>query len=639
MHTLGKGGRRQRREDLIRLSDSCIISHMNKQYHPIRTWIGNVIRFELLYRLFVILIVYPLSNALINLYITTNTVHTSLSNFSMFFDFLSIPGILVMALILISAICIIVFEVMVLIMMTSCMIHRVPYTRTSLYSTAFSRLSCLRHPSTLLAFIYFMGLLPLTHIGYVSSYMPTLQIPNFILGEITLTLPGQLIAIAFYLIAFILFALLSFTPLYLFQDNCSFWQAGKKSIRTACALPMKKKLLLGGLTLGLFLLGWLITSRTTVPFLSGSDFNVYFFRYLYHSYFFRQQLLYTILWWIYLCAASLFFLWAVMRLCESESDIIKVEQIPERPFFAFRLTSWLGGKLRRYGQKTIVRLDMLPHKKLLSLLLCPLVALVMMLYLQQAPLLHRPLVIGHRGDIYAPENSLAGIESAALHGADYAEIDIQLTADGELAVFHDSSTSRLCDQDLSVTGSTLAQLKQLDLVSRNQHFTIPSLDEAIQKAKEEQVGLLIEFKPREGQEEEMAEKTIQLIEENDFEDEAIFMSMNETIVRIMEEKRESWWNGYCIFGALGKVDTSMNVDFLAIEENQANTRFLEQARKNGIPVYIWTVDEYYSVLGYLRMGVSGIIGNSVEDVRLAIDDYLANDHEEYLVDDPHEAAE
>src|SRR5699024_12011789 len=75
-------------------SDVCSSDLMNKQYHPIRTWIGNVIRFELLYRLFVILIVYPLSNALINLYITTNTVHTSLSNFSMFFDFLSIPGIL-----------------------------------------------------------------------------------------------------------------------------------------------------------------------------------------------------------------------------------------------------------------------------------------------------------------------------------------------------------------------------------------------------------------------------------------------------------------------------------------------------------------------------------------------------------------
>ena len=113
----------------------------------------------------------------------------------------------------------------------------------------------------------------------------------------------------------------------------------------------------------------------------------------------------------------------------------------------------------------------------------------------------------------------------------------------------------------------------------------------------------------------------------------------EPIVRIMEEERPSWWNGYCIFGALGKVDTSWNVDFLAIEESQANTRFLEQARNNGIPVYIWTVDEYYSVLGYLRMGVSGIIGNSAEDVRMAVDDYLTNDHEEYLNDDPHDIRE
>ena len=126
--------------------------------------------------------------------------------------------------------------------------------------------------------------------------------------------------------------------------------------------------------------------------------------------------------------------------------------------------------------------------------------------------MHRPLVIGHRGDIYAPENSLEGIESAALRGADYAEIDIQLTADGELAVFHDSSTSRLCERDLTVADSTLAELKQLDLVSRGEHFTIPSLEEAVQKAKEAQVGLLIEFKPQDGQEEEMAEKTIALIE-------------------------------------------------------------------------------------------------------------------------------
>ncbi|MEI3147722.1 MAG: hypothetical protein V8T10_07180 [Merdibacter sp.] len=66
-------------------------------------------------------------------------------------------------------------------------------------------------------------------------------VPNFILGEITLTLPGQLAAIAFYLMAFVLFAVPCFTPLYLFQERCSFWQAAKKSVKKTLALPLKKR--------------------------------------------------------------------------------------------------------------------------------------------------------------------------------------------------------------------------------------------------------------------------------------------------------------------------------------------------------------------------------------------------------------
>ena len=47
-----------------------------------------------------------------------------------------------------------------------------------------------------------------------------------------------------------------------------------------------------------------------------------------------------------------------------------------------------------------------------------------------------------------------------------------------------------------------------------------------------------------------------------------------------------------------------------------------------------------SLRQYLHgMGVSGIIGNSAEDVRMAVDDYLTNDHEEYLNDDPHDIRE
>ena len=43
---------------------------------------------------------------------------------------------------------------------------------------------------------------------------------------------------------------------------------------------------------------------------------------------------------------------------------------------------------------------------------------------------HPPAVIGHRGCIYETENTLAAFQAAAERGADYAEIDVQLSADG-----------------------------------------------------------------------------------------------------------------------------------------------------------------------------------------------------------------
>lgn len=50
----------------------------------------------------------------------------------------------------------------------------------------------------------------------------------------------------------------------------------------------------------------------------------------------------------------------------------------------------------------------------------------------------RPLIGGHRGCACdAPENSIAAMQEGIRRGADYLEIDIQLTADGVPVVFHD----------------------------------------------------------------------------------------------------------------------------------------------------------------------------------------------------------
>jgi glycerophosphoryl diester phosphodiesterase len=52
--------------------------------------------------------------------------------------------------------------------------------------------------------------------------------------------------------------------------------------------------------------------------------------------------------------------------------------------------------------------------------------------------LHKPLNIAHRGGAgLMPENSLAAFRDAVTRGADGAELDVQLSHDGEVIVYHD----------------------------------------------------------------------------------------------------------------------------------------------------------------------------------------------------------
>ena len=72
-------------------------------------------------------------------------------------------------------------------------------------------------------------------------------------------------------------------------------------------------------------------------------------------------------------------------------------------------------------------------------------------------------IVAHRGASGdAPENTLAAIRLAWAQQADAAEIDVRLTADGQIVAFHDPRTLRTTGQDLAIAKSTLADLKSLD---------------------------------------------------------------------------------------------------------------------------------------------------------------------------------
>ena len=93
------------------------------------------------------------------------------------------------------------------------------------------------------------------------------------------------------------------------------------------------------------------------------------------------------------------------------------------------------------------------------------------------------LLVAHRGGAaWGVENTLSCIERSILLGARALEVDVRMTDDGHLVVFHDSSVAGRTNGRGKVRNLTLAQIKSLDIVDDCGRVTgerIPALGEVL----------------------------------------------------------------------------------------------------------------------------------------------------------------
>lgn len=84
-----------------------------------------------------------------------------------------------------------------------------------------------------------------------------------------------------------------------------------------------------------------------------------------------------------------------------------------------------------------------------------------------------PSVCAHRGlSASYPENSLEAYEAAIAAGADEIELDVRLTADGQMVVSHDDKLDRISDapEGERISTSTLDYLKALNIGAKTGQF-------------------------------------------------------------------------------------------------------------------------------------------------------------------------
>lgn len=76
-------------------------------------------------------------------------------------------------------------------------------------------------------------------------------------------------------------------------------------------------------------------------------------------------------------------------------------------------------------------------------------------------------VTAHRGNSSEqPENTIAAMRSGIAVGADWIELDIFRSADGEIVVIHDATTNRVAGKNRIVETSTYETLQKLDVATQ-----------------------------------------------------------------------------------------------------------------------------------------------------------------------------
>jgi glycerophosphoryl diester phosphodiesterase len=234
-----------------------------------------------------------------------------------------------------------------------------------------------------------------------------------------------------------------------------------------------------------------------------------------------------------------------------------------------------------------------------------------------------PLVIAHRGaSAYAPENTLAAFALAHKQGAEMIELDVQPTADGRLAVFHDDSTERWDGRTRPVRTCTLAELQRLDIGGER----VPALEEALAFAAETGMLLNIELKGT-----GMGRRCAELVAEFRVAEQVIVSSFWPAALHELREAAPALRRAYLMgtdtyrldvrarelwpFFALRTVDAAAWHPYFDLP---ALDRVVPLVRRAGYQVNVWTVDDPARMRALAAAGATGIITNRPDLARAAL---------------------
>lgn len=204
-------------------------------------------------------------------------------------------------------------------------------------------------------------------------------------------------------------------------------------------------------------------------------------------------------------------------------------------------------------------------------------------------------LIAHRGiydNIMIPENSLYAFKKAIIKNL-AIELDIHLTKDNNLVVFHDHSLKRMTSKNSIIEDLTVSELKSVTLLDTKEK--IPTLEEAL-KLINGKVPIIIEIKSNKNEKQIIK---ILLKQLNNYNGTILIQSFKAKTIKLLKKAKSKYKIGLlisektdikiCKLFQKSVLDIKYSKpDFLAISKKVSKRNHLKKYI-NKLPILIWTI--------------------------------------------------
>jgi glycerophosphoryl diester phosphodiesterase len=212
-------------------------------------------------------------------------------------------------------------------------------------------------------------------------------------------------------------------------------------------------------------------------------------------------------------------------------------------------------------------------------------------------------------------------------GVDGLECDVHLSRDGEVVVIHDATLDRTTDATGPVSALTAQDLRRVDagfrfgeaqaFPYRGQQIFVPTLRDVL--GRYATVPVVVEIK---GEEIDLARRTVDLVREMNAEARVILAGFSQILldeVRRLMPSAVTSASSAEVRRAIGRARFLLptpniparvfQVPFRINGKDVFDRRFVAQARRRGIPVQVWIIDEPDDMTRLVGMGVTGLISD------------------------------